>query len=198
MLNSYQLLDQYDMKTFERAETHSKKVNKFLQKMKNDLVRAHVQSIKIENAKKEVKKYGIEVETIPERARDDPMGVLDTSSIQDSLQLTQNSGESKLNTRRKKKNEQGLKLNTKAVSKFVKSRDIVGPKGFMVEKHEKFINQEAKIAEEEMNDPKKKKNYQYSQRSSMRSSRGSVANNDPGPLKTQRSSRGSVFSQKKM
>lgn len=42
MLDSYQLLDKFDSKTYERADSHSRKVNSYLQKMKDDVVRAHV------------------------------------------------------------------------------------------------------------------------------------------------------------
>ena len=82
MLGSYQLLDKFDKKTYARADSHARKVNTYLKKMKDDLVRAHVQSVKIENAKKEIKRYGVDVETIPERGGgDDPFGMLDGASM---------------------------------------------------------------------------------------------------------------------
>ena len=67
-------------------------------------------------------------------------------------------------------------MNSRTVQKIVKARDIVGPSNFMVENHEKLINLEAKVAEEEMNDPKKKKGGGGSrnlQRRNSVSSRGS-------------------------
>ena len=84
-------------------------------------------------------------------------------------------------------------MNPKAVAKLVRSRDIVGPKVFMVEKHEKFINKEAKIAEEEMNDPKKRKAGEWSRMSS-RSSRGSIGQREPVAIKSTRSGRSSLMS----
>ena len=85
MLDSYQVFDKYDSRTYQRAEKHSKKVNTYLQKIKDDIVKAHIKSIKQENLKNDMQKLGFDVNTIPERASDDPFGLIDKlESIQEN------------------------------------------------------------------------------------------------------------------
>lgn len=104
-----------------------------------------------------MKKYGVDVDTIPERAGDDPFGLLDGGSARDSINFTQKSIENKSQSNKRGAQPADLRLNHKAVSKVVKARDIIGSHNIMIENHEKIISQEAKQAEEDLNDPKKKK-----------------------------------------
>lgn len=42
VLESYQILDKYDTNLQDKADVHSKKVKHHLNKMKNDMLKAHV------------------------------------------------------------------------------------------------------------------------------------------------------------
>ena len=56
--------------------------------MKNDLIRTHLAIIKRQHAAKN-NKYGvIDVQAIPEKGSDDPFGLIDKNSNNDSLRQT--------------------------------------------------------------------------------------------------------------
>ena len=85
VLDSYQVIDKIDTSTIERAEKHSKRVNSHLNKIKSDLIKTHIHILKKQNAKKDGRKHGIDVEAIPEKGGDDPFGLIDKASNNDSF-----------------------------------------------------------------------------------------------------------------
>ena len=80
------MIDKIDSSSVERAEKHARRVNSHLTKMKSELIKSHVQILKGQmNARNAGKKYGIDVEAIPEKGGDDPFGLIDKASNNDSL-----------------------------------------------------------------------------------------------------------------
>ena len=66
----------------------------------------------------------MDVAAIPEKGGDDPFGLIDKQSNNDSFGMTAKTNKSTL---QKKKEKQELKLRTKDLEKNIKMREYVGP-----------------------------------------------------------------------